>query len=152
MKIRITILVFLALVSGIFFLVPYKFYDSVFLNGTTPNCSSTIAEEFSGLFVGDLLGAVVFLFVFFPVILASEILFSKNLSSRKWKNILVVQGGSGVLATYGMFWIMTFYFLEHNIRLTPIFYLSLIWIGIFSIFSILLCIRKINVWIIRKTI
>ncbi|MCK4401807.1 hypothetical protein KAW08_05850 [bacterium] len=152
MKTKIAVLTFLVLVSVIFLLIPYKFYDSHFL-GFTPNCSSTIAEEFSGLFDGNWLRAVAFVFVFFPIVLTLEILFSKDLSSKKWKIILVVQGLAGVLATYAIYWIMTFPLFETNIKLTPICYLSLIWVGIFSFSSILFAIPKINVWIMKnKTI
>jgi hypothetical protein len=68
----------------------------------------------------------------------------RNLSPKKWRIIFTLQGIAGILATYAMYWLMTFYLFETDVRLTPVFYISLLFMIISSICSILLSIGKIN--------
>jgi hypothetical protein len=57
---------------------------------------------------------------------------------------------AGILATYIMFWSMVFSILESNVRLTPIFYMSLLFVTASSLGSILMSVGKINNSVIRK--
>ncbi len=118
---------------------PYKYYTSIFIGVTTPNCSTTIAEQ---LLSGGI--DVFFIFLFLPILVLAEVFYLKDISSKWRKFIFVIQGIGGVFGTYMMFWIMTFYLLEANIRLTPIFYLSLAIVIVSSLASLLLVVPKIN--------
>lgn len=145
MKIKTVILVALALITVVFLFTPYKFYTAV-LFWITPNCSSNIAENFSYFFDGGF----IFAFIFLPIVLALEILFSKNLSSRKWRTIFAFQGIVGILATCGMYFLMEFDLFESDVRLTPIFYISLLFVLTSSIGSVLMSIGRINNFVITR--
>jgi fluoride ion exporter CrcB/FEX len=147
MKTKILILALLVLVTVVFLFAPYKLYTSAW-PVITPNCSSSIAKEFPYVFDWDWM-YVSFVFIFLPILLAIEIFFSKNLSSKKWKVIFVIQGIAGILTTYGMYFLMTFYLIESDVRLTPIFYISLLFVLASGVGSILMGVGKINNLVMR---
>ncbi len=152
MKTILTLLM-LGLILVLIF-TPYKYYDSVPIFGgeIIRDCFSTIAEEIENICAISWIN-MVFIFITFPLVLLLEILLLRSISSKKWKYILIVQGIIGIVATAYMWFLMTFSLFQSNVRLTFVFYFSVLLVGGSSVSSILFGMSKFKSWIQKiKTI
>jgi len=139
MKKIILVLVSIAIVAVLIF-SPYKIYTSIFFEAT-PNVKATIFEKIIVIFSDGMWLNLPFLFILFPSVLILQIRYS-DLTSRK-KKIFIAEGITTLLATYVMYYMMTWYFLQSDIVLTWVFYMSLLWVFIGAVTSIFLAREKV---------
>ena len=139
MKKSIIVLISIAIVAVLIF-PPYKIYTSIFF-AATPDVKATIFGEITDIFSDGRWLHLPFLFILFPSVLILQIR-NSGLTSRK-KKIFIAEGITALLATYAMYYMMTWYFLESDIVLTFVFYLSLLWVLLGATASIFLAREKI---------
>ncbi len=149
MRRKLTMLLILSVITFLLCFFPYKHYISISFGPPIP-ASSTIAEEMLGLSGVYWKACLPYLVIFLPIIVSAEILFANGVSLKKGRIIFSLQGIVGLLATYEMYRDMTFNFFERDIKLTPIFYLSLIWVCSFSLACILIGVPGINNYLTKK--
>lgn len=150
MKIKIAIIFVTAVISFLVWHLPYKetWSNRAFVFGQSEKTSlgyTSLKDDFHHTGSPE---RFIFLIVFFPVLLTSEILLADRMLSTNWRLVFVFQG---LLGLFILFWAAVLMFLWDWFLFEPKagYHIFLAWVMAYCILSILSGLPKLNKWILR---
>ena len=150
MKTRIAIIFVTAVIAILIFFLPYKetWSNWAFVFGISERTSlgyTSLKDDFNRHGSPE---RFIYLIVFFPVLLTSEILLADRISSMGWRIVFIFQGllGLFILSSAGvLMFLWDWWFFERKAG----YYIFLIWVSAYCILSILSGMPKLNKLVLR---